>query len=256
MRTAAYQFDVTGDIRRNLSIMLQAVGKAKEAGVDLLVFPECAVTGYPPRNLPRAAVVDFSALKEAFSALQKAADGTGVHLIAGSIARDGEIYNQALLFSPHQPIRQYGKRALYGWDAENFKPGRETGVFRIGEYRIGVRICYEVRFPEYYRELYRAGTDLNITLFYDVSDTEDAERYHMIRSHLITRAVENATPSLSVNAISPYQTAPTCFIDASGHVLAEHARNESGMLIHDFSGTEMNFGVIGRRRHSDQLLGI
>ena len=76
----------------------------------------------------------------------------------------------------------------------------------------------------------------------------------MIRGHLITRAVENVTPVLSVNAIHPKQTAPTCFINASGAICKELEKNMEGMLIYDFEKQELNFGELGRKRYSDRLL--
>lgn len=50
-------------------------------------------------------------------------------------------------------------------------------------------------------------------MFYDVADTDDKERYSMIRGHLQTRAVENVTTTISVNATSPFQTAPTMVLE-------------------------------------------
>ncbi len=67
-------------------------------------------------------------------------------------------------------------------------------------------------------------------------------------------AVENATSVLSVNAIDPNQTAPTCFINASGSVCKELEKNREGMLIYDFEKKELDFGEVGRKRYSDQLL--
>lgn len=144
---------------------------------------------------------------------------------------------------------------MYGWDEEKFCAGDETGIFEIAGFRIGVRICYEIRFPEYFRQLYLENTDLNIVLFYDVSDDEDEERYQLIRSHIVTRAVENVTPILTVNAISPNQTAPTCFANASGKVCAELEKRKEGMLIYDFEKGALNFGELGRKKYSDILLG-
>ena len=253
MRLASYQFSITGDIIHNMEMIRKAIGLAAEQKAELIVFPECAISGYPPRNVDKAEDIDSAAVESALLEIQALSDKFGISIIVGTVVFDDRYYNRAYLFTPGKKASWYGKRALYGWDAENFAPGTETGIFRIGGLTIGVRICFEVRFPEYFRELYRANTDLNIVLFYDVSDTDDTERYNLIKSHLLTRAVENVTPFLSVNATSPFQTAPTCFINASGKVLAEHERNAEGLLIFDYEKTEPNFGEKGRILYSDML---
>ena len=51
MRLAAYQFAVCGDIDHNLEIIKKAIVSASENKVDLIIFPECALTGYPPRDI-------------------------------------------------------------------------------------------------------------------------------------------------------------------------------------------------------------
>ena len=255
MKLAAYQFSVCGDIQHNLSVIKNAVHEAAGKAVDLIVFPECALTGYPPRDIGKSENVDTNAVSEALKELQKTADTSNIHIMLGTIAcSDSDYYNRAYLLSPGQPPKWYGKRALYGWDEENFRPGAECGVFDIAGIRIGVRICFEVRFPEYFRELYLQNTDLNVVLFYDVSDAADDTRYRIILSHLITRAVENVTPVLSVNAISPNQTAPTCFINASGKICIELEKDREEMLIYNFEKQAPTFGELGRRRYSNLLL--
>ncbi|MBR6366442.1 MAG: hypothetical protein IKS10_10175 [Lachnospiraceae bacterium] len=62
MRVAAYQFGVTGDIRRNREEMENAVRQATAQQAELIVFPECALTGYPPRDLPDSKAVDAEAV--------------------------------------------------------------------------------------------------------------------------------------------------------------------------------------------------
>ena len=179
-----------------------------------------------------------------------------ISIITGSIAFDTNCYNRAYIFTPNGKIDWYDKRALYGWDEENFTCGDKKGIFYLDGLKIGLRICFEVRFPEYFRELYVENTDLDIVLFYDVSDTDDNERYELMMSHLKTRAVENVTPVLSVNSIRPYQTAPTCFIDRSGKVICECKRNETQMLFIDHDKKDYDFGEKGRKLYSDRLLGL
>lgn len=255
MRLAAFQFAVCGCLEQNLEVIKRAIERASKNNVDLLVFPECALTGYPPRDMEKSEDVDVDAVKAAIEEIQAMTDDLGIHIILGTIDRSQtEYYNRAYLLTPHEPIHWYDKRALYGWDEDNFTSGSENGVYEIDGIKIGIRICFEVRFPEYFRELYVEDTDLDIVLFYDVADNEDESRYQMIRGHLITRAVENVTPVLSVNTIHPYQTAPTCFISASGAVCQELPKNSEGMLIYDFEKQELNFGELGRKRYSDLLL--
>ena len=248
---------VCGDIDHNFTEIKRAIEQASEKGADLIVFPECALTGYPPRDISGSERIDPSAVSQALQRLQDMADSLGIHIIVETIDfADSKYYNRAYIISPNQAKHWYGKRALYGWDEDNFRPGNENGIYEINGIKIGMRICFEVRFPEYFRELYLENTDLDIVLFYDVADKDDEARYQMIRGHLITRAVENVTSVLSVNAIYPNQTAPTCFISASGTVCRETDKNSESMLIYDYAKRELSFGELGRKRYSDQLLRL
>lgn len=62
MKLGAYQFGVTGDIDYNFTIIKSAIKEAVEEGIKLLVFPECALTGYPPRDINSSAEVDLCKL--------------------------------------------------------------------------------------------------------------------------------------------------------------------------------------------------
>lgn len=78
-------------------------------------------------------------------------------------------------------------------------------------------------------------------------------RYDLIKSHVRTRAVENVTYTLSVDTITPYQTAPTALYDRSGYPLIELKRNEENILVYDLKNSEQDFGERGRVEISDYL---
>ena len=225
MRLAAYQFDVTGDVKKNTEKIKTAIEKAAAENADFIAFPECAISGYPPTNLASSKDFDLEALPAVLKELQELSDAHKITILVGSIAFDETYVNRAFLIAPKRDIKHYDKRALYGWDSENFARGNTDGIFEINGLKVGVRICFEARFPEYFRELYKAKTDLNVVIFYAVSDTDETDKYNVLRSHLISRAAENVTPIFAVDAITPFQSAPTCFINASGKVLAETERN-------------------------------
>ena len=255
VKIGAYQFAVTSDIKHNLEIVINSTIKAAQEGVELLVFPECALTGYPPRDIENSAVVNFYELDYAYEQLQSLVDKNEIHIMIGTIIREDEKYhNSAIAFSHHKEKKFYHKRALWGWDRDNFTVEDGNGIFEIDGWKIGVRICFEVRFPEFFRELYNEHTDLNIIMFYDVADFDDKERYELIKAHIRTRAVENVTYTLSVDTICPYQTAPTALYDKSGYSLIELKRNEESMLVYNLEKSEPDFGEKGRIEILDWLL--
>ena len=256
MRIGAYPFRVTGDPDINFDHIKQGIEKAAKADVRLLVFPECAVTGYPPYCIKSASDIDQVAVERVHEKIGDLAVAHGMFLIVGTILGDGSrCFNAAIAFSPEGGRAVYRKRALWGWDRDNFSEGHDTGVLTIDELKIGIRICFEVRFPEYFRELYQEHTDLNIILFYDASDHEDHERYSLIKGHIRTRAVENVCHTLTCNTAAPYQTAPTGLFDRSGKVLAELEAEKEDLLIYDLDPGPMNFGESGRKVISDRICG-
>ena len=256
MKIGAYQFAVNGNIQENLNIIKNAIAEAAEQGVELLAFPECALTGYPPHDIPDSQAVDFEKVNAALEEIQALAESLGLCAVVGSIT-EGEPnekpHNSAVIFLPDGKREIYHKRALWGWDKDNFSPGDGGGIFQLGDMKIGVRICFEVRFPEYFRELYAQNTDLDIILFYDTADDDNMDRYDLIRSHIRTRAVENVCPILTVDTIHPCQTAPTALYDRSGGVLAELERNKEGLLVYEWEKAELTFGEQGRKTFSDLL---
>lgn len=254
MRIAAYQFAVSGDICDNYKNIASAICTAKSKSVQLVIFPECALTGYPPRDFQSSSDVDFDLVEFKCSELQNLADENDISFIVGTIYRDKGIRNRAILFRPGKSREFYDKKALWGWDNDNFVSGNSDGIFEVDGVSIGVRICFEIRFPEYFRQLYRRKTDINIVLFYDVSTQDDISRYQLITGHLQTRAVENVSTFISVNSIHPFQTAPTAIIGKNGQILKECCRNHTELLVYDFEKTEDSFGDRGRREFSDRFV--
>lgn len=254
MIVGAYQFPVSGSVEDNFQYIQKGIMQAANGGVRLLVFPECALTGYPPRDIPSSAAVDFAKIESIHESLQAQAVEHHMFLVVGTILQEcGQFFNCAICFRPDGQRDIYRKRALWGWDRDHFTEGKDLGVVQIDSLRVGIRICYEVRFPEYFRELYRQQTDLNLILFYDVSDHEDPDRYAMIKGHIQTRAVENVCPVLACNSCGAFQTAPTVLFDRSGKVLAEMPKGNEGLISFDLEWKDLTFGEQGRKEFSDFL---
>lgn len=258
MRIGAFQFPVTADLSKNRQYILDGMRQAAQQGARLLIFPECSLTGYPGEDLESQGEIDFSAANDALAGLADRSAELRLTTVFGMVEQQGTLYyNSAMLAVPNEPIRVlYRKRALWGWDVENFQPGDSaSGTFEIDGLRFGARICFEIRFPEYFRELFCQQTDCNLMLFCDQTEPDSPERYDLIMAHLRTRAVENVTPTVSVNTCARYQTAPTAAVDEDGVIRAELPRHEPGLLLYDLERkNELSFGAEGRKRISGALV--
>ena len=256
MRIGVYQFVSGSDIGTNANAIYRAIYKASDEKVRLLVFHECAACGYPPVETPDIEKIDYKAMDELLENVKKLAREKDMYIALGLIRQEkGKRYNSVCLISPEGSIMGiYDKRALWGWDLNHFERGTQSGLFDIDGVRVGFRICFEVRFPEYFRELFKEQAELCFVLFSDVSDQDSPLRYDIIKSHLITRAVENVMTVVSVNSISGFQTAPTAVFNINGAKVLEAPKNEEFLLVYDYVKPEIGYGAKGRIENSIEAI--
>src|SRR5438093_3369573 len=163
MRVAVAQTEPQlGEKERNLETCLARLEEAAAAGAQLLVLPECAIPGYmfdsAEEALPHAEEIP-GPTTEAF---ERECARLGVHAITGLLERDGDtLYNAAILVGPHGLIGSYRKTHLPFLGVDRFvTPGDELKVFDTALGRIGLIICYDLRFPEVTRTLALKGADI------------------------------------------------------------------------------------------------
>ena len=149
MRIGLAQINLSvGDIGGNLSKILSYMESARAEGVDVLCFPELAMTGYPPEDLllkPSFIGDNIKAVDE----VRKASKGLTV--VLGFADRDGDIYNAAAIVHDGKLVDVYRKHYLpnYGVFDENryFQSGTRTPVYRLGDTIFGVNICEDIWYP-------------------------------------------------------------------------------------------------------------
>ncbi|HEX9738296.1 MAG TPA: carbon-nitrogen hydrolase family protein [Candidatus Limnocylindria bacterium] len=164
IRVAACQIDPQlGEVDRNLEHIERAVAEAAAAGAQLVVLPEAAVTGYVFENLDEALTVAQRAVAVAEQRLADAARGAGVALIVGTLEAEArEVFNTALIFTGDGRRFRYRKMHLPYLGVDRFAtPGPDPPeVYDLGGMRVGVLICYDLRFPEAARICALEGADL------------------------------------------------------------------------------------------------
>lgn len=223
--------------------------------ITLLVFHECALCGYPPIE-NKLENIDPSMVEHALKTISFLAKQLRIYVSVGTVRFDGsQRFNSMITFDNlGAEIGYYDKTALWGWDKEHFSRGNEIGILKIDHIVFGFRICYDIRFPESFRELYQNQVDVCFVSFSDTNDQEDQVRYNTIKSHLITRAVENIMTVISTNSISRYQTAPTGVFNHDGMMIAEAERNKEGLLIYEYQKPAVSFSIKGRMQNNDYFM--
>jgi NAD+ synthase (glutamine-hydrolysing) len=150
LRAALCQINtVVGDLDGNAERIITALGAAEGAGADLAVFPELAITGYPPEDL----LLKPGFVADNQAALGKVAAATGGCVaILGFVDRDMDLYNAAAVCAHGAVQGVYHKQVLpnYGVFDEKryFTPGRgATELYLIGGVRVGVSVCEDAWSP-------------------------------------------------------------------------------------------------------------
>jgi len=134
-----------GDLSGNTGKIVRFIDEAKSLGVDLLTFPELAITGYPPEDLllkPHFIKQNQQSLEEVIRR------STDIAVVVGFVDSDGDIYNAAAIIYNNRLVGVYHKVYLsnYGVFDENryFQAGTKCPIFIIYGVGIGVTICEDM----------------------------------------------------------------------------------------------------------------
>jgi len=164
VKVAACQIDPQlGEVDRNLERIERWVVDAAQAGASLVVLPEAATTGYAFTSLDEALPVARRAGVVAPELLAGMAAKLAITIVCGTLEAEGdEIFNSALVMSPDGRRFKYRKMHLPFLGIDRFAtPGPDAPwVVEVAGLRLGVLICYDLRFPEAARVCALEGADL------------------------------------------------------------------------------------------------
>jgi NAD+ synthase (glutamine-hydrolysing) len=237
MRLALAQINpIVGDLDGNRALIVERIEDARRANADLVVFPELAVTGYPPEDL----LLRPGFLRAADTALEQVAHAArGIVALVGAPYFDRDLYNACAVCAGGEVKAMVKKRFLpnYGVfdEVRYFAPGNELLLFEHGETLIGVTVCEDMWQPG------PPATDLAIAgaeLIVNVSASpfhlaKDREREEMFR----TRARDNSAFVAFCNSVGGQDElifdGHSLVIDDEGTVLARAPGFEEALMIVD-----------------------
>jgi NAD+ synthase (glutamine-hydrolysing) len=238
---------IVGDLDGNRRLILDHAAEAKDRGAELIVFPELAVTGYPPEDLLlRPGFI--RAAEESVEQIAREVRGATVLVGAPHFSRD--LYNACYVLSGGEIKAIYRKRFLpnYGVFDEDryFAPGRDLILLEHGKTLVGVTVCEDMWQPgPPATDLALAGAELLVNIsaspFYVGRPDEREEMF-------VTRARDNLSFVAFCNTVGGQDElifdGHSCVIDDEGTVLARAPGFEETLLVVDIEPKEE---VIGRR---------
>ena len=237
-RVAIAQVNFTvGDLKGNCMRMIKFIERASELGVDIITFPELAITGYPPEDLllkPKFIEDNLEALRE----LAKAVHDTVA--IVGFVDRiDGDIYNGASIIYSGKIKGIYHKALLpnYGVFDEKryFKPGNKPLVFRFGQLTFGVNICEDIWHSEGPASIQALS---GAKLIFNINASPYHEGKIKLREEIVrSQARDNKVFILYANLVGGQDElvfdGQSMVIDANGEVIARALAFREDLLIVD-----------------------
>jgi NAD+ synthase (glutamine-hydrolysing) len=248
MRLALAQIDTTvGDLDGNRELILSRLEEARGAGADIVLFPELAITGYPPEDLLlRPSFI--RAAERSLAQVAKEAHG-GIAAFVGVPHLDRDLYNACAVCAGGEVKAIYRKRFLpnYGVFDEHryFAPGRDLFLLAHGEALIGPTVCEDVWQPgPPATDLALAGAQLLVNISASPFHVgKEREREQM----LATRARDNVCYVAFVNAVGGQDElvfdGHSVVLDDEGEVLARAPGFEEALLVVDIEPQE----TVGRR---------
>lgn len=251
MRVALCQMRSGDDVEENLREAEALLANAAEAGADLAALPEVftylATSGHSEVAEPVPGPTS-----------KRIADAAGRHrmwVLGGSIleADDGRIFNTSLLFDRSGELRaSYRKIHLFDVELPGQPPSRESAIYASGDElvtaqtefgRVGLSICYDVRFPELFRGLVAQGAEM-LSVPAAFTATTGLDHWEIL---LRSRAIEN-----QAFVIAPAQwgtwgdpaAGRRCYghslaVDPWGRVLAEGPGEGTQVIVADLDLDEL-----------------
>ncbi len=238
LRLGLAQINATvGDLDGNFRRIVQSIEAARKLGVDLLAFPEMAVTGYPPEDLLLKPAFIARAIERTRDLLPHTA---GMTVVVGTVERDIDLYNAAAVLHDGRWIGTARKRYLpnYGVFDENryFIAEKRAHVFRRGEVTFGVNVCEDIWIAggPAEEQVIRGGAELILNVSaspYDARKPDDRRRM------IATRAADNLAVVAYVNLVGGQDEVifdgGSLVIDEHGEPLAQGAMFAEDLVVAD-----------------------
>jgi omega-amidase len=196
MKFSLYQFNpIWEDKKSNQQKIIEHLEKSN-IDTDVLIFPEMTLTGFTMRSNRFSESING----ESVNFFQSIANEKNMHIFAGLIEEENSNYFNTLIHVNRRGdiAAKYQKIHPFSFSGEDrhFSPGNDTVLSNVDEMKIGLSICYDLRFPELFRQYGKNRVDAIINIA-----NWPIVRIEHFRHLLKARAIENLCYVIGVNRV-------------------------------------------------------
>lgn len=258
LRVAIAQMNMTvGDLDGNTAKIIDCIGQAKEAGADIVTFPELAITGYPPEDL----LLKNGFVQHNIECLHKIAEHTkGITAVVGFADLQEDIFNAAAVISDGQLMGVHHKVYLpnYGVFDEDryFQSGGKTKVYDLGGITFGVEVCEDSWFADGPHRIQALAGDAQV-IFVINSSPFSAGKWQFREQMLATRASDNSCIFVYGNLIGGQDglvfDGHSMVFGADGRIICRGPVFEEALMTVDLDVSEvLHRRLVDTRRRKDK----
>lgn len=254
IRIALAQIKIREKIEENLMTVLATLQEAAEKNVDIVLFPESALTGYLGSERNYLTDLDPVVVHQAIFRIKEECARLSIGCLVGQyFKRCGVWYNNAVAIGKQgELLASYDKLQLVDRDCYEVAPGDQLAVFMFDGVRCSMAICHDIRYPEVLREYGSRGVQVHFHLFYGVREV-GAQAIHyqeQYNAHLITRAVENGFYLVATNvAVQNEQMVRSQIRDWEGRSVAMAKNAGTELVIAEINPSDAGDGWAMKRRY-------
>ena len=258
-----------GAIDKNKQLILDYYDKSISNGAELVVFPELAVTGYPPQDL----LLRDRFLTSAAAALDEIANHTSVPMILGStLVENNNLFNCSFICENGKILGHYKKILLPTYDVFDedryFKSGNKTSTFELKisneSKRVGLQICEDLWDQNYSIDLAQSIKDSNADMIINISASPFGDDRLIERSNLIQEKVQKTgLPFIYCNLVGSQDElifdGQSLVYDNEANLIAKAKAFSEDLMIVDFDETnKIKLNVMQREKalYSALSLGV
>lgn len=232
---ATCQFAVSSDIADNASHILSLMRQAAQQKADIAHFSECALSGYASVDFTTFEGYDWPLLREKTQEILDAARQLGLWVVLGSshqLTAPNKPHNCQYLITPQGTIAdRYDKRFCTESDLKHYTPGNRFVFFTLNGVKCALLICFDLRFPELYRHLYKHGVRCVFQSFYNARQDTPSVHTDIMRQTMQANAANNGLWASVANScawLCPYSS---CFIQPDGKIIRQMEDHTEGLIL-------------------------